>query len=264
MLLPKTLKGDNMSGLMQNKVALVTGASSGIGQTTAVKFSREGAKVIAVDIQVGGGEETVRMIRETGGEAIFIKADVSRLNDVEEMISKTIERYGRLDIAFNNAGIDGEWAPTADCTNENFDRIININLKGVWFCMKYEIAQMLKQGVGVIVNTASILGLTGGENLPAYIASKHAVVGLTKAAALEYATAGIRVNAVCPGAILTGITEKHFTADPQIAAQFISQIPLKRIGKPEEIAEAVLWLCSDAASFVTGHAMVVDGGQLAK
>jgi NAD(P)-dependent dehydrogenase (short-subunit alcohol dehydrogenase family) len=246
-----------MSGQLQNKVALVTGGGSGIGRATASAFAREGAKAVIADLVVKDGEETVRMIREAGGKAIFIKADVSQRSEVEMLVLKAVELYGRTDCAFNNAGISQVPTFTADCTEENWDRVININLKGVWLCMKYEIAQMLNQGGGVIVNMASGLGLVARPGRPAYVASKHGVVGLTRAAALEYATAGIRINAICPGFIST------VARDPKVEAQFIASTPMGRMGRPEEIAEAVLWLCSDGASYMTGHPLVVDGGVLA-
>ncbi|MEW5762241.1 MAG: SDR family oxidoreductase [Bacillota bacterium] len=253
-----------MAGLVQGKVALVTGGGSGIGRATALVFAREGARVAVADYVVEGGEETVRMIREAGGEAFFIRADVSSAADVEAMVNKVVETYGRLDCAHNNAGVEGVMAPLADCTEANWDRTIAINLKGVFLCMKYEIPQMLKQGGGAIVNTASVAGLVGFRGLPAYVASKFGVVGLTKAAALDYATAGIRVNAVCPGVIRTPMVERITGGDPQAEAQFAAGEPVGRLGDPREIGEAVVWLCSDAASFVTGHAMAVDGGWVAQ
>ena len=253
-----------MAGWLDGKVALVTGGSSGIGRASALAFAREGAKVVVADAVVEGGEETVGMIKKAGGEAIFIKADVSKAAEVEALINKAVETYGRLDCAFNNAGIEGEMAQTAECSEENWDRTLSINLKGVWLCMKYEIPQMLKQGGGAIVNTASVMGLVGLVGSPAYVASKHGVVGVTKTAALEYAKAGIRVNAVCPGAIRTPMVERALSARPQLAETITAMEPVGRMGKPEEIAEAVVWLCSDGASFVTGLAMAVDGGWVAQ
>jgi NAD(P)-dependent dehydrogenase (short-subunit alcohol dehydrogenase family) len=250
--------------LLDGKVALVTGAGSGIGRATALTFAREGAKVVVADIIAEGGEETVRMVKAAGGEALFVKTDVSKAAEVEALITKVVQTYGRLDCAFNNAGIEGVFVSTAECSEENWDRTLAINLKGVWLCMKYEIPQMLKQGGGAIVNTASVAGLVGFAGLPAYVASKHGVAGLTKTAALEYAKAGIRVNAVCPGGISTPMTERLFKAQPQMAEAVAALEPVGRMGKPEEIAEAVVWLCSDAASFVTGHAMAVDGGMVAQ
>ncbi len=249
---------------LEGKVALVTGGSSGIGRACALAFAREEAKIVVADVLVKGGEETVRMIEDAGGEAIFVKTDVSKATDVESMVNGAVKTYGRLDCAVNNAGIEGIMAPTADCTEENWDRVININLKGVWLCMKYEIPVMLRQGGGAIVNTASVAGLVGFQGLPAYCASKGGIIQLTRAAALEYATRGIRVNAVCPGAIRTPMVERVTGGKPEAEAQFTALEPVGRLGEPEEIAEAVLWLCSDAASFVTGHPMVVDGGFVAQ
>ena len=246
------------------KVALVTGGSSGIGRATASAFAGEGANVVVADVLVEGGGETVRMIKEAGGEAIFVKTDVSKATEVEALIKKIVETYGRLDCAINNAGIEGTMAPTADCTEENWDRTININLKGVWLCMKYEIPQMLKQGGGAIVNMASVAGLVGLQGLPAYCASKGGVVQLTRTAALEYAKAGIRVNAVCPGVIRTPMVDRLIAAQPEMEEALTAMEPVGRTGKPEEVAEAVVWLCSDSASFVTGHAMAVDGGFIAQ
>ncbi len=253
-----------MAGRLENKVALVTGGSSGIGRASALTFAREGAKVVVADVVVGGGEETIGMIKKAGGEAIFVKADVSKAAEVEAMVTKAVEAYGRLDCTFNNAGIEGALVSTVDYTEEDWDRVIAINLKGVWLCMKYEIPRMLKQGGGTIVNTASGWGLVGGRSASAYVASKHGVVGLTKTAALEYAKSGIRVNAVCPGVIRTPMVERGLAISPEFEAQVVAAAPVGRMGKPEEIAEAVAWLCSEAASFVTGHAMSVDGGFVAQ
>ncbi len=253
-----------MAGLTEGKVALVTGAGSGIGRATALVFAREGAKVVVADIVVEGGQETVQQIEVAGGEAIFVKADVSQAADVETLIAKTVETYGRLDCAFNNAGIEGGMKLTIDCTKEEFDRTIAVNLTGVWLCMKYEIQQMLSQGSGAIVNTASAAGLVGFPSLPDYVASKHGVVGLTKTAALEYAKSGIRVNAVCPGVIQTPMVERGAQLSPGFDELAVSMEPVGRFGQPSEIGEAVVWLCSDAASFVTGHPMVVDGGLVAQ
>lgn len=253
-----------MAGLTEGKVALVTGAGSGIGRATALVFAREGAKVVVSDIVVEGGEETVQQIKAAGGEAIFVKADVSKGADVEALITQTVETYGRLDCAFNNAGIEGGVKPTIDCTEEEFARTIAVNLTGVWLCMKYEIQQMLSQGGGTIVNTASVAGLVGFPGLPDYVASKHGVLGLTKTAALEYAKSGIRVNAVCPGVIQTPMVERGAQLSPGFDELAVSMEPVGRFGQPVEIGEAVVWLCSEAASFVTGHPMTVDGGLVAQ
>ncbi len=253
-----------MPGRLDNKIALVTGAGSGIGRATALVFAREGARVVVSDIVVEGGQETVQQIEAAGGEAIFVKADVSQAADVETLVAKTVETYGRLDCAFNNAGIEGSVKPTIDCTEEEFDRTIAVNLTGVWLCMKYEIQQMLSQGGGTIVNTASAAGLVGFPGLPDYVASKHGVVGLTKTAALEYAKSGIRVNAVCPGVIQTPMVERGAQLSPGFDELAVSMEPVGRFGQPAEIGEAVVWLCSDAASFVTGIPMQVDGGLVAQ
>jgi NAD(P)-dependent dehydrogenase (short-subunit alcohol dehydrogenase family) len=253
-----------MAGLVQGKIVLVTGGGSGIGRATSLALAKEGAKVVVSDIVVAGGEETVRLIQAAGGEAIFIRTDVAKAAEVEALIKKVVETYGRLDCAFNNAGIEGVMTSTTDCSEENFDRIIAVNLKGVWLCMKHEIPQMLKQGGGAIVNTASVAGLVGFQGLPAYVASKHGVNGLTKTAALEYAKNGIRVNAVCPGVIHTPMLDRLFSSQPAAGETIAALEPVGRLGKPEEIAAAVVWLCSDAASFVTGLPMAVDGGLIAQ
>ncbi len=254
-----------MAGTMDGKVALVTGAGSGIGQATALTFAREGAKVVVADVNAQGGEETVSKIKESGGESIFVHADVSSATDVEAMVSDTVEAFGRLDFAHNNAGISsqGRGGPSHEHPEDLWDRVIDINLKGVWLCMKYEIPQMLEQGGGAIVNTASIAGLVGLRNQGAYVASKHGVVGLTKTAALEYAQLGIRVNCVCPGYIETPMTAGGLS-NTERRTQILAAEPIGRVGTPVEIAEAVVWLCSDAASFVTGHTMTVDGGYMAQ
>ncbi|MBE0417819.1 MAG: SDR family oxidoreductase [Coriobacteriia bacterium] len=247
-------------GLVDGKVALVTGAGSGIGRGTAIAFAQEGAKVIVADIVVDGGEETVKMIKDAGGEAAFVKCDVSKATDVGATVKFAVDTYGRLDYAHNNAGIEGPMSSTADYAEADFDKVIAINLKGVWLCMKYEIPQMLAGGGGAIVNTASIAGLVGFQGLPAYTASKWAVNGMTKAAALEYAQAGIRVNSVCPGVIQTAMVERLVEATPELEAGLVAGTPMGIMGQPDNIAQAVVWLCSDRASFVTGHNMAVDGG----
>ncbi len=251
-----------MEPIFNNQVAIVTGASFGIGRAAAVAFARAGAKVVIADCVAD--EETLKLIKSIGGEAIFIKCDVSNDESVKAMIDITVDQFGRLDYAFNNAGIEGLSAPTHECTNENWDKTIDINLKGVWLCMKYEIPQMLKQHKGAIVNNASIAGLVGFPNIPAYVASKHGIIGLTKNAALEYAKLGIRVNAVCPGVIKTPMVDRFTGKNKEVEKQFESAEPIGRLGQPEEVAAAVTWLCSDASSFVTGHAMPVDGGWVAQ
>lgn len=245
-----------------NKVALVTGGSFGIGRATALAFAEKGAKVAVVDWVENS--ETINLIKNKGGEAIFIKCDVSKTEEVKAMVSKIIATYGRLDYAFNNAGIEGTSGITHECTEENWDKTIGINLKGIWLCMKYEIPEILKQGKGVIVNCSSVAGLVGFSGLPAYVASKHAVLGLTKTAALEYAKLGIRVNAVCPGVIQTPMIDRITGKTQEAIEQFTELEPVGRFGEPKEVASAVLWMCSDEASYVTGHAMAVDGGFVAQ
>jgi NAD(P)-dependent dehydrogenase (short-subunit alcohol dehydrogenase family) len=260
----KRYRRKKMAGRLDGKIAVVTGGGSGIGRSTTLVFAREGAKVVVADVVSEGGEETVQEVKKAGGEAVFIKTNVVEAADVEAMVKHAVSTYGRLDCAFNNAGIAGAAARTADYTQAQWDRVIAINLTGVWLCLKYEIEQMQKQGGGAIVNTASVAGLVGFRHGPAYVAAKHGVVGLTKTAALEYAKANIRVNAVCPGVIRTPMFEKGLKLDPRIETTMTVREPIGRLGKPEEIAEAVVWLCSDAASFVTGLPMAVDGGWIAQ
>lgn len=252
-----------LTGRLQDRVALITGAASGIGRATALAFAKEGAKVVVDDINAEGGEETVRMIKEAGGEAIFVKADVRVAAEVEMMVNKTVEAYGRLDCAHNNAGIIGYTGFISECTEENWDNVVNTNLKGVWLCMKYEIPVMRKQGSGAIVNTASAGAMLGLPTRPSYCASKGGVVQLTKTAALENAARNIRINAVLPGPTRTPLQQAYAEDDAGGAELRKMLVPIERIAEPEEIAQAVLWLCSDDASFVTGHAMIVDGGWLA-
>jgi NAD(P)-dependent dehydrogenase (short-subunit alcohol dehydrogenase family) len=254
-----------MAGSLDGKILLVTGPSSGIGRATALAGAREGARIVAADLAAEGGAETVDMIKRHGGEATFVRTDVTRATEVEMLIQAAVAAYGRIDCAHNNAGIEGELATTADYAEEDWDRVMAVNLKGVWLCMKYEIPQMLQQGSGSIVNTASLAGLVGARRMPAYVASKHGVAGLTKTAALEYARSGIRVNAVCPGFIHTAMVDRMFLSRrPDIADRLAEAEPMGRLGQPEEVAEAVIWLCSDAASFVTGHPLTIDGGLFAQ
>ena len=251
-----------MEKLLEGKVALVTGGAMGIGRTTALVFAREGARVVVVDIVTEGGEETVQLIKEAGGDALFVKCDVTNAKDVEAMVIKAVDTYGRLDCAFNNAGIAIP-GTTVECSEEDWDRVLSVNLKGVWLCMKYEISQMLTQGGGVIVNTSSVGGLVGTPGIAAYTASKHGVVGLTRTAALEHVTAGIRVNAVCPGSVPTPMLDPVVN-HPELKAMLESKHPMGRFATTEEIAEAVIWLCSDRASYVTGVAFPVDGAVTAQ
>ena len=249
-----------MATSMAGKVALITGGGSGIGRATALKVAREGVNVIIADYNPDGALKTVAAIKETGGRADCVAVDVTITGQVELMVSKAIETYGRLDYAFNNAGIEGAMADTAGYPEDSFDRVIATNLKAVWLCMKYEIPQMLKQGGGSIVNTASVLGLVGIEQAAAYNAAKHGVVGLTKTAALEFAQKNIRVNCVCPGFIRTAMVERVVDRGAIAEEMMVALEPMGRIGRPEEIAEGVCWLFSDAASFVTGHSLAIDGG----
>jgi NAD(P)-dependent dehydrogenase (short-subunit alcohol dehydrogenase family) len=250
----------NLSG----KVAIVTGGTSGIGRATAIAYAQQGAKVVVTGRRLVEGEETVKIIKNAGGDAFSIQADVTQESDVKAMIDKTIEVFGRLDIAFNNAGTYGENSSLSDQPNAEYERIMDVNVKGVWLSMKYQIAQMLKQGSGAIVNSASILGVVAMPTVPLYTASKYAVVGLTKAAALQYAKSGIRINAVGPGAIATDMFETATGGQDDAKAYMAGLHPMGRVGQPAEVANAVLWLSSDSASFVTGEVLMVDGGFIAQ
>lgn len=248
---------------LEGKVGLVTGGTSGIGRATAVLLAEAGVKVVVAGRREAEGKETIQLVRAAGSDGLFVKADVSKASEVDILIQKAVERFGRLDLAFNNAGIEGVWVPIVRQSEEDWDRTIEINLKGVWLCLKYEIRQMLKQGDGgAIVNMASVTGLVGSAGAAAYCASKHGVIGLTKAAALENARSGIRVNAVCPAAIETPMAQRIFGL-PKVHKYVLSCHPIGRFGSPAEIAEAVVWLCSDRSSFMTGHSLVLDGGFLA-
>ncbi len=247
----------------EGKVALVTGGNSGIGRATAISFARDGARVVIAARREPEGEETAKTIREAGGDAVFVQTDVANAAQVEALIAHTVKLHGRLDYAFNNAGVNGG-GMTHETTEAEYDRLMDINVKGVWLCMKYEIFQMLEQGGGAIVNDSSTSGLVSDGSSAIYTASKHAVVGLTSMAALHYATRGIRVNAVCPGWTMTPMVETSLKTDPARAAAAIAETPQQRVAGPEEIAAAVLWLCSDESSFVTGHSLPVDGGSTAR
>lgn len=252
-----------MNNRFESKVALVTGGNSGLGKAIAIAFAREGARVAIAARRVSEGEETLKAIQQSGGDAIFIEADVSDRDQVRAMVETCVSEFGGLDCAVNNAGILGtEFVPAADYEEDVWDQVIDINLKGVFLCMKNQIPEMIKRGGGAILNMSSVAGLKGGRVGCAYYASKHGVIGLTKAAAMEYASQGIRVNAVCPAVIETPMVEAAFQQDEEIEARIIGMHPIGRLGQPNEVAAAVLWLCSDGASFVTGTAHPVDGGYL--
>ena len=246
----------------EGKVVLVTGAASGIGRGVAVAFGLQGAKVVLADVSEVG-EDVADVIRQAGGEAVFVHCDVGKAAEVEALVAAAVDRYGRLDCAFNNAGIEEETQRLADSDEALFDRMMAVNVKGVWLCMKHELRQMLAQGAGAIVNTASVAGLVGAPRHAIYAASKHAVVGLTRSAAAEYGKKGIRVNAVCPGVIRTPMLERALERDPSWEAALVGLHPFGRLGEVEDVVAAVLWLCSDACGFLTGQALAVDGAMTA-
>ena len=250
-------------GKLDGKVAIVTGAASGIGRATAILFASEGAKVVLADWDERQGSRVADELREAGHDAVFVRVDVSRPEDVEGMISTAVERYARLDVLFNNAGIEGEQAPTADCTLDNWERVINVNLKGVFLGMKYGIPAMLRGGGGAIINNASVAGIVGFAGIPAYCASKGGVIQLTKAAALEYAKQGIRVNVICPGVIWTPMVERFTAQSDETRKALESLEPVGRFGTPEEVARLALFLASDDSTFCTGAPFIVDGGFVA-
>lgn len=250
--------------MMKGKVALVTGGGSGIGRATAMLFAVHGAAVVVADKNLDGANKTLEMIKKSGEDGVAMQVDVSEESQIKKMVDDTIKKLGRLDFACNNAGIEGETNPITECSNENWQRVLDINLRGVLWCMKYEIPEMLKNGGGALVNISSIAGLVGFSGMPAYVSSKHAINGLTKTAALENAQQGLRVNSVCPGAIQTPMIERFVGESPEARKDLETQHPMGRFGKPEEVAEAVVWLCSDKASYVTGQTLAVDGGFTSK
>ena len=257
-------RGRTIPNRLENKVALITGGSSGIGQAAARLFAREGAKVVIADVDAEGGEKTADAIRQAGGHAHFVPADISKAAEVEALIGAVVERHGRLDCAYNNAGILGEIVPLVDHSEEAWDRTLDVNLKGTWLCMKYEIPQMLKQGSGAIVNTTATAAIKGSPHRSAYAASKAGIIAITKSAAMEYAEHGLRINVICPSHTRSHMLEQFFELRPELEASFIASAPMARIAAPEEVAEGALWLCSDASSFVTGHVLAVEGGYLAR
>jgi NAD(P)-dependent dehydrogenase (short-subunit alcohol dehydrogenase family) len=253
-----------ISQRLDNKVTLITGGSSGIGQAAAKLFAREGAKVVVADLDAERGEETIEAIRSSGGISHFIKTDVAVPLEVEALVRRVVELHGRLDCAYNNAGILGDIVPLVEHTEESWDHTLDTNLKGTWLCMKYEIPQMLKQGAGAIVNTTATAALKGSPNRSAYAASKAGIIAVSKSAAMEYAEHGLRINVICPSHTRSNMLKQFFELRPELEASFIASAPMARIAAPEEVAEGALWLCSEASSFVTGHVLAVEGGYLAR
>lgn len=252
-----------MSMTFSGQVALVTGGAAGIGRAVALAFAAEGLRVVVADRDALGGEATVAQIRQAGGHGLFVACDVTRDSEVRQLHARIVEVHGRLDYAFNNAGIEIERGRLAEGSEAEFDAIMAVNVKGVWLCMKYQLPLMMAQGGGAIVNTASVAGLAAAPKMSLYAASKHAVIGLTKSAAVEYAKKGIRVNAVCPAVIDTDMFRRAYEADPRKAEFAAAMHPVGRIGTVEEVASAVLYLCCDGAKFTTGHSLTVDGGAMA-
>jgi NAD(P)-dependent dehydrogenase (short-subunit alcohol dehydrogenase family) len=251
-------------GELTGKVAIVTGGSAGIGRAAALALAADGAAVVVADVEIERGEVVAGEIREKGGSALFVVTDVADDAAVAALVERTVREFGGLDLAFNNAGIEGAPAITHECTPENWQRTLAVNLTGVWSCMRHEIPRMLARGGGSIVNCASVAGLVGFAAIPAYTAAKHGVIGLTKTAALDYAEQGVRVNAVCPGVIDTEMVERFTGHEPEAEAALLASEPVGRLGRPDEIADAVVWLCSSRSSFVTGQAIAVDGGFVAR
>jgi len=249
---------------MKGKVALITGAGSGIGRATAQLFAVHGAFVVVADKNIETAQETLDLIKKSGEKGMALEVDISQENQIKSLVEETIDRFGQLNYACNNAGIEGEQALTAECSAENWSQVIDINLRGTWLCMKYEIREMFKHADGAIVNISSIAGLVGLAGIPAYVSSKHGINGLTKTAALEYANQGIRINSVCPGAIQTAMIDRFVGSESQERKDLMTAHPLGRFGRPEEVAEAIVWLCSDKASFITGQNLAVDGGYTVK
>jgi A-factor type gamma-butyrolactone 1'-reductase (1S-forming) len=249
-------------GFLEERTALITGAGAGIGRQTALVFAREGAAVALGDSDAQSGEETAELVRKAGGTALFVTTDITRRPDVEALIKAAVSAFGKLDCAFNNAGVTGPLHPLVGYPDDAFERVLSVNLVGTWYCLQAEIPAMLDVGGGVIVNAASSLGTVGAPGMPAYVATKHAILGLTRAAALEHARDGIRINAVLPGVIDTNMPARLSEGHPELMEALLGATPTGRLGRPEEIAEAVAWMCSDRASYMTGHGLAVDGGYL--